>query len=184
MLQNICVTNDHEYVLFIIITIRLFHNSVMTYHWVCNKSNMKGATSGAGMAYLPWFRTSNYPFSIFKLFLISSKNCSSFYVSVSLPSSTSLELWSTQTDYQVQHLHNYGAHKLITKFKIFTTMEHTNRLPSSTSSQLWRTQTDYQVQHLQNYGTQTNYQVQHLQNYGVHKLITKFNVIRTMEHTN
>ena len=63
-------------------------------------------------------------------------------------------------------------------------MEHTNRLPSSTSSQLWRTQTDYQVQHLQNYGTQTDYQVQHLQNYGVHKLITKFNVIRTMEHTN
>jgi hypothetical protein len=100
-----------------------------------------------------------------------------------LPSSTSLELWSTQTDYQAQHLQNYGAHKLITKFIIFRTMEHINWLPSSTSSELWNTQTDYQVHHLHNYGTQTDYQVQHLHNYGEHKLFTKCNIFRTMEHT-
>jgi len=120
------------------------------------------------LSVLPWFMTSNYPFSIFKLFLISSKNCGSFCVSVSLPSSTSLELWSTQTDYQVQHLQNYVTQ---TDYQVH-------------HLQNYGTQTDYQVQHLKSYGTQTDYQVHHLQSYGAHKLITKFNVIRTTEHIN
>ena len=115
-----------------------------------------------------------------------------------LLSSTSSELWSTQTDYQVHHLQNYGAHQLITKFNIFRTMEHTNWLPSSsssqlwntnwlpssTSSQLWRTQTDYQVQHLQNYGAHNLITKFTIFRHGAHKLITKFIIFRTMEHTN
>ena len=138
MLQNICVTNDHEYVLFIITTTTLFHNSVMTYHWVTRVTwrvplveqewltflfssgvhvvkslcevfcrllvvlvSLKKIILAIALSVLPWFMTSNYSFSIFKLFLISSKNCGSFCASVFLPSSTSLELWSTQTDPQV-----------------------------------------------------------------------------------
>ena len=116
--------------------------------------SLKNFILAIALSVLPWFMTSNYPFSIFNFFLISSKNCGSFCVSVSLPSSTSLELWSTQTDYQVQQLHNYGAHKLITKFNIIRTMEH----KLITKFIIFRTME--------------------------HKLITKFNIVRTMEHTN
>ena len=44
MLRNVCVTNDHGYVQFVVITIWFFHIQV------CTNSNMIGATSGAGTA--------------------------------------------------------------------------------------------------------------------------------------
>jgi hypothetical protein len=50
-LWNICVTNDHGYVPFVVNTSRSFLSSFMTYHRVCNKINTTGPTSGAGTAY-------------------------------------------------------------------------------------------------------------------------------------
>jgi hypothetical protein len=46
-LQNVCVTNDNEHVLFVVITIL---SSFTTYHRVCNQSNMTGVTSRAETA--------------------------------------------------------------------------------------------------------------------------------------
>ena len=43
----ICVTKDYEYIPFVVITIRSFHQSVMTFHQVCNNSS----TCGTGTAY-------------------------------------------------------------------------------------------------------------------------------------
>ena len=49
LLQSICVTNDHIYVPFVVITIRYFTNS---WHIIfCNKNNTMGATCEAGTAY-------------------------------------------------------------------------------------------------------------------------------------
>ena len=48
--ENLCLTNDHGYVAFVVITIIIL-SSFMTYHRVCNKRNMMVATCGAGTAY-------------------------------------------------------------------------------------------------------------------------------------
>ena len=45
-LRGIYVTNDHDYVPFVVITIQSF-----PYHRVCIKSNMTGATWEAGTVY-------------------------------------------------------------------------------------------------------------------------------------
>ena len=47
----ICVTEDYGYVPFVVITIRSFHQSVMTFHQVCINSSTKDVTCGAGTAY-------------------------------------------------------------------------------------------------------------------------------------
>jgi len=46
--QNICVTNHHGYIPFVIIAIS---NTAMTYQRIFNKSNTTGGISGAGTAY-------------------------------------------------------------------------------------------------------------------------------------
>ena len=48
-LRNICASNDHGYVPFVVIIIHVL-SSFMTYHRVYNKSNTTNATSGAGTA--------------------------------------------------------------------------------------------------------------------------------------
>ena len=48
--EYLCLTNDHGYVAFVVITIIIL-SSFMTYHRVCNKRNMMVATCGAGTAY-------------------------------------------------------------------------------------------------------------------------------------
>jgi len=44
------VSNDHEYVTFVVIIIRCFLSSFNTYHLPCENSNTTGATCGAGTA--------------------------------------------------------------------------------------------------------------------------------------
>jgi hypothetical protein len=46
LIKNPCPHIMTPFVPFVVITIRSFH------HWICNKSNMTGATYGAGTAYL------------------------------------------------------------------------------------------------------------------------------------
>ena len=47
--MNICVTDYHEYVLFVVTTIR---SSFFIYYRICSKGKRASATSGTGTAYV------------------------------------------------------------------------------------------------------------------------------------
>jgi hypothetical protein len=92
-LRNICVARDHGYVPFVVITILSpFHFSrLVLITGFCNKCNMKGVTSGAGMScwifslvlwqqlfvFLFFFICSLYRLacSLYRLFIVSPVHC-------------------------------------------------------------------------------------------------------------
>jgi hypothetical protein len=81
MLPNICVTNYHGHVLFVVIKI-LIHDLSQGY----NKSNMTGATCGAGTACLPEHLSSPPVFSgvrITRSLVFSVVFCISLFVLLS-----------------------------------------------------------------------------------------------------